>query len=99
MQRQQRDKSKMFGAIGRWQSSGVSQIQFCVQEGIPKSTFYYWYVKYKKEKGRPATIEKGDHEKFIPVKVAQANDNKISTDNWIEVSFPNGGTDKLSSRH
>jgi hypothetical protein len=59
----------------------VSQVQFCVRECIPKSTFYYWYVKYKKEKG---------HQGFIPVKVTQVHNNNISTAGRIEVSFPNG---------
>ena len=90
MQRHQRNKSKMFGAIERWQSSGVSQVQFCVQEGIPKSTFYYWHIKYKKEKGYLAVSKKRSHQDFIPIKVTQAKNNNISTASGIEISFPNG---------
>ena len=80
----------MSKAIELWKASGLTQVKFCAHEKLSVKTFGYWIRKYKKEKGHPAVLEKGGHQKFIPVKVPQLNNNNIPGDSRIDISFPNG---------
>lgn len=34
----------------KWHQSGKTKIAFCQEEGLIKSTFYYWIKKFQKEK-------------------------------------------------
>ena len=81
----------MFRVIEQWQSSGISQVHYCRREGIAKSTFYYWHIKYKKEKGLPPVVSRQKGEQaFIPVETPFPEKTNMSGDNRIEVFFPNG---------
>jgi len=80
----------MYLAIELWKASGLTQVKFCAHEKLSVKTFGYWLRKYKKGKGQPAVLEKEGHQKFIPVKVPQLNNNTISGDSRIDISFPNG---------
>jgi hypothetical protein len=42
-------REKMFASIASWQSSDLSQKQWCEQQGIIYHVFHYWYRKYRDE--------------------------------------------------
>jgi len=42
-------ESKIQELIKKHKESGLSLVGFCSNEGIPKSTFYYWQKKLRKE--------------------------------------------------
>lgn len=61
----------------RYESSGLSVEQFCMNERIVRSCFYYWRRKYRKLPDKSKSIEKigqtGDSRQesgFIPVWIA-----------------------------
>jgi len=70
--------------IQKWESSGLTQVQFFHQHGIGKSTFGYWRKKYLKEPRNKAKAEK-----FIPIKIADQNNGDQNT-KPIELVYPNG---------
>ncbi len=37
----------MFTLIRQWQSSGISQKDFCEKKDIAYATFHYWYRKFR----------------------------------------------------
>ena len=65
--------------IDKFNRSNVSKKQFCRQEGIPISVFYYWQKKVKQTR-KPS--DKG----FLPVEV----NHKPTIQSSVEISFPNG---------
>jgi hypothetical protein len=42
-------REKMFASIASWQSSDLSQKQWCDRQGIIYHVFHYWYRKYRDE--------------------------------------------------
>jgi hypothetical protein len=42
-------REQMFASIASWQSSELSQKQWCDQQGITYHIFHYWYRKYRDE--------------------------------------------------
>jgi len=42
-------REKMFSSIASWQSSDLSQKEWCQQQNIAYHIFHYWYKKYKEE--------------------------------------------------
>lgn len=86
MKRQQKySKPQMYALIRKWESSGISQVDFSRQHGIAKSTFGYWRRKYLRETGNSS--KKGS---FIPVKVESPNKFSMDTTGMIEIIYPNG---------
>jgi hypothetical protein len=85
--------------LSRYKESGLSVVEFCSNEGIHKSTFYYWLKKSRNKIKEPGT--------FIPLFVGDqlqvANRQKeklhgninISAKNqpgdvFLELVYPNG---------
>lgn len=54
----------------KWQQSGKTKIAFCQEEGLIKSTFYYWIKKFQE----PELTVKKKKPAFTPLILAQ---NKI----------------------
>lgn len=94
-------ESKFIELQNMHQESGLNVREFCSNEGIKPSTFYYWLKKLQKEK------PKGKQAKgFIPLVVkpssgvdqryAKSNSQSIAADNtredvvFLEVVYPNG---------
>jgi hypothetical protein len=42
-------REQMFASIASWQSTELSQKQWCLQQGITYHIFHYWYRKYRDE--------------------------------------------------
>ncbi|OFY50422.1 MAG: hypothetical protein A2W85_10310 [Bacteroidetes bacterium GWF2_41_31] len=89
---------KYFELIRQQEASGFSVKEFCSNEGIAVSTFYYWIKKLRDQSG------KND---FIPLiinnqqpRLAQTHHKPSHTsgsvgfapgsDHWFEVVYPNG---------
>ena len=70
-------QTKMFALIEEYQQSVQSQTQFCRENNIPKSTFYYWLRKYKKEQSVT--------DAFIPLNISHSNAGQNH-----RIDLPNG---------
>ena len=91
------DETKFITLLNRQQESGLSIKDFCSNEGIAKSSFYYWKKKLKK-----TTPSKG----FIPLVIKSSrpvlqkhikdhqtisiDHDQIEGDPLLEVVYPNG---------
>ena len=53
------NESKILELIKRQKETGLTITAFCANEGIPKSSYYYWRKKLNKEPGK----------RFIPLLV------------------------------
>lgn len=73
----------MYALIRKWESSGISQVQFLEQHQIARSTFGYWRKKYLLEEGKQ---QSGN---FIPVKIAGSG-TTVKETSPIELHYPNG---------
>jgi hypothetical protein len=87
------NKSKILELIKRQKDTGLNITAFCSNEGIPKSSFYYWRKKLTNEPGK----------RFIPLLVNSApapmagpakdymREHPIPGDDFLlELSYPNG---------
>ena len=54
------NESKILELVKRQKDTGLTITAFCSNEGIPKSSFYYWRKKFNKEPGK----------RFIPLLVS-----------------------------
>ena len=92
------NSSKITVLLERQKESGLSIKSFCSNEGIAKSTFYYWQKKLRKE---------ASGGRFIPLLVrapgsgespsAHRTEGSGQNDAPLEIIFPNGTT--LRIRH
>lgn len=78
--RTQRQK-QMFTLIESCIHKGDNKSRFCKEQGIRKSTFYYWHKKYTQKK-------RSGNSGFIPVRI----DNRDAEvpPGKIEIQYPNG---------
>jgi hypothetical protein len=74
-------------------ASGLSIDEFCVDEGVSRSTFYRWVRRLKagipavvKEEGASLTLAEIAEPKFLPISV---------TASPVEIELPNGGLVRL----
>ena len=74
-------------------ASGLSIDEFCVDEGVSRSTFYRWVRRLKdgipdavREEGGRVTVADLAEAKFLPVSV---------TASPVEIELPNGGLVRL----
>ena len=75
------------------EASGLSIDEFCVDEGVSRSTFYRWVRRLRdgipdvvKEEGASLTLAELSEPKFLPVSV---------TASPVEIELPNGGLVRL----
>ena len=75
------------------EASGLSIDEFCVDEGVSRTTFYRWVQRLKegipeavKEEGATLTLADITEPKFLPVSV---------TASPVEIELPNGGLVRL----
>ncbi len=83
------------GRLERYQTSSESLSMFCLQEGVPRSTFYRW--KRRLDEGIPESAEgegvssqqaDSTESLFLPISLKSAR---------VEVELPNGGVLRLPS--
>lgn len=92
------NETKIIELIKRQRETGLSITAFCANEGIPKSSYYYWRKKLNKEPGKlfipllvnttAATIS-GPSKNYI----REQHEHHTSGDDFpMEISYPNGAT-------
>lgn len=95
------NESKILELIKRQKEAGLTISAFCSNEGIPKSSYYYWRKKLSKEPGKrfipllvntmPSTLS-GPSRNFTPGQ----DEQYTSSDAFpMEISYPNGTTLRL----
>lgn len=92
------NESKILELIKRQKATGLNITAFCANEGIPKSTYYYWRKKlYRGPANRfipllvnsTATTMSGPSKNYI----REQHDHHTSDDDFpMEISYPNGTT-------
>jgi hypothetical protein len=60
-----RNSAQMFPLIRAWESSGLSQKEFCAERGIKVHLFYYWLKRYREQDGSDRSMKAG----FVTVEV------------------------------
>ena len=95
------NESKILELIKRQKETGLTISAFCINEGIPKSSYYYWRKKLSKDpwkrfipllvNGIPSTLS-GSSKNFT----SEQHEHHISGDVFpMEISYPNGTTLRL----
>jgi transposase-like protein len=88
---QKYSKEQIYLAIEKWQASGLSQYQFCKQEDISKSTFGYWYKKYKQEQSISGFSPKKPDKTFLPLEFStHSPESSENPPERITITYPNG---------
>lgn len=85
-QKQVDRQAAMYALIEQWKESEVSQKQFCEENKIPLSNFFYWNKKYRKQTGTFSG--------FMPIKVDNESKKHLE---GIEIIYPNGVRLQLSA--
>jgi len=91
------NESKIRELIKRQKETGLNITAFCANEGIPKSSYYYWRKKLSKEPGKhfiPLLVNTIPVTKSGPSKYnREQHDHQTSGDDFpMEISYPNGTT-------
>jgi hypothetical protein len=92
------NESKVLELIKRHKETGLTIKAFCANEGIPKSSYYYWRKKLSKEPVKrfipllvntiPSTLS-GPSKSFTP----EQHEHHSSSDAFpMEIRYPNGTT-------
>jgi hypothetical protein len=81
------DKQEMFLMIEGWKRSGLSQMEYCKEQGIRYHVFHYWYKVYRDE--QQATVNPPSS--FVQLQVETEFDTTppITATN-VELVLPNG---------
>ncbi len=62
------------GVIPKWESCGLTQVQFFKEHKLPKRTFGYWLKKYLKEQ-----IKSDNTKGFIPFQASSSEDEIVAS--------------------
>jgi len=90
-------REERFAMIRRWQESGLTQKQFCINENWTMNNFQHWLKRFRKV-NLPATGENVPGEKssaFVKLKMPPKN---ISGNPFSEVVFANGNSIRFYDR-
>lgn len=92
------NESKILELIKRQKETGLNITAFCTNEGIPKSSYYYWRKKLSKEPGKrfipllvntTAATMSGTSKNYI----GEQHEYHTSGDDFpMEITYPNGAT-------
>jgi hypothetical protein len=97
------DESKILELIKRHKETGLSVTAFCSNEGIHKSTFYYWRNKLNKEPGKrfiPLLVNSRPAAINVPAKdytQGHIEPHNSGDDFHLEVIYPNGTRLRIKS--
>ena len=95
------NESKILELVKRQKETGLTIGAFCINEGIPKSTYYYWRKKLSKEPGKrfiPIVVNTVPSSQRGPTKrfIQESNAYHLSGDAFpVEITYPNGTTLRL----
>lgn len=71
--------------IQSWQTSDLTQKQFCAQQSIAYSAFYYWFKNFREEKSA-SKVNSG----FAPVKITSDKPVENNGSVLVELVMPDG---------
>jgi len=91
------NESKIRELIKRQKETGLNITAFCANEGIPKSSYYYWRKNLSKEPGKhfiPLLVNTIPVTRNGPSKYnREQHYHQTSVDDFpMEISYPNGVT-------
>jgi len=78
-----RSNTEMLKLFEKWQSSNQTMATFAQNQGISRSTLYYWFAKFKKQPRKSTTLKRG----FSQIKVAPP---KAINKSGMIITFPSG---------
>ncbi len=67
-------EERMFTLIRQWQSSGISQKDFCEKKDIAYAAFHYWYRKF-----RDVTLPDQVVSSFVPLSIPATTRSSFCT--------------------
>lgn len=79
-----------FEQISIWQSSGLTQVEFCKQKNLNPHNFVYWRMRFLKYKDK--TISKSEKVTFLPGVIHAKKDaepTQSRTESGMVMIFPN----------
>jgi hypothetical protein len=79
----------------KWQQSGLSQREFCRNDGVNISSFNKWLNRKKFGGGVPTTGICTNKLKFLHISNTVSKSNLISERSFLEISLPNGANLKV----
>lgn len=97
--------AKIRDLIQRKKETGLKITDFCTNEGIPKSSFYYWRKKIRKGKAvnfipllvKPSTAPFKERPKNLP---SELNNHPVSGDDFLlELIYLNGTRLRIKNVH
>jgi hypothetical protein len=90
-------ESKFLAFYRRQQESGLSVREFCSNEGIATSTFYYWYKKLRIHRAKqnfiPLVVKSSppaSHHSYNKNQPSVQEDTNVKDNLLLEVVYPNG---------
>ncbi|MDX9727604.1 MAG: hypothetical protein RBT38_14600 [Bacteroidales bacterium] len=92
------NESKILELIKRHKETGLTIKAFCNNEGIPKSSYYYWRKKLNTKPGKrfiPLVVNATPSTMNVPSKnfTPESHEHHTSGDAFaVEISYPNGTT-------
>ena len=91
------NESKILELIKRQKETGLTITAFCANEGIPKSSYYYWRKKLNREPGKrfiPLLVNSTPATMSGPFKELHPGSNMSITPQamifFMELHYPNG---------
>lgn len=97
------NESKILELIKRQKETGLTITAFCVNEGIPKSSYYYWRKRLSRDPGKhfiPLVVNTSPTAMSGPSKNysrQQHEDHTTGDDFLLELLYPNGTRLRLKS--
>ena len=97
------NESKILGLIRRYKDTGLTITAFCFNEGIAKSTFYYWRKKLNKAPVKgfiPLLVNATPATRSGPLKNYTQEQHELhisGADFLLELHYPNGTSLRIKS--
>jgi hypothetical protein len=88
----QLDRKRFEGIYSRYRESGLTVNDFCSNEGLHPSKFYYWQ---KRIRSSPHPLVSNG---FLPLSIdppAYPSSGSLVTENQLEITYPEGTTLRL----
>jgi hypothetical protein len=87
------NESKILELIKRQKETGLNITAFCANEGIPKSSYYYWRKRVNREPANRFIQLRVNSTQAPMVGPSKYNQDHSSGDGFpMEISYPNGTT-------
>ncbi len=96
-QKTRRTADQWYELISEYQTSGLTQRDYCEQHDVPYSSFTNWFAKFKKDKPALST-QKTQSPLFVEMTTPTPVQTTPSLDWDVELSFSNGMMLRIKQR-